>query len=450
MSRIGEMPVLPLFWRLEGRRALVIGGGDGAAWKAELLAAAGAEVEIFAPAPTAAFDGATLHCRDWTAADLEGAALIVAESGAGGLVAAARAAGVPLNLIDSVVDSDFQFGTIVNRAPVVVAISSGGGAPVLAQAIRARIEAILPAAIGGWAAAALAFRSRAKALLPEAAPRRRFWERLASAAFTRPSPGPGALEALARTAAPAGGEIVLVGAGPGAAEWLTLAAVRALQSADVVVHDRLIGPDVLDLARREATRIAVGKAGYGDAVPQHEIDALIVRLALEGRRVVRLKGGDPAIFARTAEEVAAATAAGVPVTIIPGVTAASAAAAALGLSLTHRDLAQRVQFITAHARDGVLAPGVDLAALADPAATTIVYMGGRTAPVLAQALIARGLSAATPVAIVRAVGWPAEERRATTLAGLAAGGGEGGDLPVTILIGRALAAATAQADRRAA
>lgn len=452
MSAIGPLAVLPLFWRTQGRRCIIVGGGAGAAWKAELLAAAGAEVHVFAPAPEAVFDPrATLHRRDWTPADLAGAALIIAESGEGGLLAAARAAGAPISLIDAPTDSDFQFGTIVNRSPVVIGISSGGGAPVLAQAIRRRIEAILPASVAQWAAAALAYRPRAKALLPRAAQRRCFWERLADAALRPGAPGPATLDHLTRSTPTASGEITLVGAGPGGAEWLTLAAVRALQAADVVVHDRLIGPDVLEMARREARRIAVGKAGYGAATPQSEIDALIVALALEGKRVVRLKGGDPAIFARTAEEVAAAHAAGVPITIVPGVTAASAAAAALGLSLSHRDLAARVQFVTAHAKDGVLAPGVDLAALADPQATTIVYMAGRTAPTLAQALIARGLPADTPAAVAIAVGWPEASHHRTTLAALAAGGPIAADgLPVLLLIGRALGIAVNDAARVAA
>lgn len=455
MSRIAPIATLPLFWRLSGRRAVVIGGGPGAAWKAELLAAAGAQVHVFANhagAEMTSLAGITLHPRAWLPADLATAALIVAEAQDRELAHAVRTARVPLNVIDTPAACDFQFGAIVNRSPLVIGISTDGGAPVLGQAIRRRVEAVLPQALGLWAAAARAFRHKARDALPGRAERRLFWERLVDAAFTRP-PSPGELDALAADAArarPPEGEVIIVGAGPGDPELLTLKAVRALQSADVIVHDRLVGPRVLELGRREARRILAGKAGYGSAVAQADISALIVDLARAGERVVRLKGGDPALFARTGEELDACRAAGVTVSIVPGVTSASAAAAALGVSLTHREHAGRVQFVTAHENCGALPEKLDLAALADPAATTVVYMGGRTAPRLAQALIARGLPGATPVAIVTAASLPAETRHATTLARLAAGGPLAHDRPTIILIGRAVAVAAEHAARAAA
>jgi uroporphyrin-III C-methyltransferase/precorrin-2 dehydrogenase/sirohydrochlorin ferrochelatase len=192
----------------------------------------------------------------------------------------------------------------------------------------------------------------------------------------------------------------LVGAGPGDPELLTLKALRALQDADVVLSDDLVGPAILDLARREARIIAVGKRGHGPSCRQHDINALMVRLARQGRRVVRLKAGDPMIFGRAGEEIAACRAAGVPVEVVPGISTPQGVAAALAVSLTHRDLARRVQFVTGHGRSGGLPQGLDFAALADPQATTIVYMPRRTWPAFAAALQAAGLSPATPALVV--------------------------------------------------
>jgi uroporphyrin-III C-methyltransferase/precorrin-2 dehydrogenase/sirohydrochlorin ferrochelatase len=246
--------------------------------------------------------------------------------------------------------------------------------------------------------------------------------------------------------------VVIVGAGPGDPELLTMRAVRELQAADVIVYDRLVMPGTLELARREARRIHVGKRGHGEACRQEDISALLVDLALEGRRVVRLKGGDPSIFGRAGEEVEACEAAGVPVRIVPGITTASAAAAALGLSLTHRDHAQRLQFVTGHDRHGRLPPSLDLDALADPAATTVVYMGRRTAATLAEQLIVRGLPETTPAIVISNVSRPDEQRRHTTLLELATGAAEGeGAQPTLILIGAALgrpAARTRVTERR--
>ena len=233
---------------------------------------------------------------------------------------------------------------------------------------------------------------------------------------------------------------MIVGAGPGDPELLTLKAMRELQAADVIVYDRLVTPGVLELARREARRVHVGKEGHGASCRQDDISALLVDLALAGERVVRLKGGDPSVFGRTGEEVAACEAAGVPVRVVPGVTTASAAAASLTLSLTHRDHAQRVQFVTGHDRRGGMPADLDFAALADPRATLVVYMGRRTAATLATRLMAEGLPATTPVIAVADVSRPEEERFGATVGDLAAGLALPERRPVIILVGAALAA----------
>jgi uroporphyrin-III C-methyltransferase/precorrin-2 dehydrogenase/sirohydrochlorin ferrochelatase len=452
-ARLERLDRLPIFLDLAEKRAVVVGGGTGAAWKAELLAAAGARVDVYAPAPCAEMlalaaepgEGGALriHRRRWTAADLAGAAITVAApdepAEVAALAAAAKAAGVPLNVVDHPLGSDFQFGAIVNRSPVVVGISTAGGAPVLAQAVRRRIEAALPRPLGAWGRAALALRARLKTRLPDLAERRRFWDRFAAAALAADAPPDQArLDALAAEPAGGAGRVTLVGAGPGDPELLTLKAVRALQAADVIIYDRLVGAEILELGRREARRIAVGKAGHGESCRQEDINALLVELAGQGLSVVRLKGGDPMVFGRAGEEIAALGAAGIAVTVIPGITAALAAAAALGASLSHRDHARRIQFVTGHDRHGRLAPDLDYAALADPAATTAVYMGRGTAAELAKRLIAEGLAAATPVAIVTNVSSPTQRLDRTDLGCLAAGGAGDGREPVVILIGEAI------------
>uniref|UniRef100_UPI002C5A5184 uroporphyrinogen-III C-methyltransferase n=1 Tax=Enterovirga sp. TaxID=2026350 RepID=UPI002C5A5184 len=239
-------------------------------------------------------------------------------------------------------------------------------------------------------------------------------------------------------------EVVIVGAGPGDPELLTLKAMRELQAADVIVHDRLVTPAILELGRREARRVHVGKEGHGAACRQEDISSLLVDLALAGERVVRLKGGDPAIFGRTGEEVAACREAGVPVRIVPGITTASAAAAALGGSLTHRDHARRVEFVTGHDRTGRLPQDLDFAALADPRTTLVVYMARRTAAELAQRLLREGRAPATPAEAMTDVSRPDAAVAPMTLGDLARSGiplPEG--RPVIVLIGEALGACAA-------
>ena len=466
-ARLNALPKLPIFLDLQRRRVVVAGGGEAAAWKAELLAAAGASVTVFAEAlceELEALIGAgydiTWYRRSVTPADLDDAWLLLVESGEDDAIAALRTAarrrGVLVNVIDRPDFCDFQFGTIVNRAPVVIGISTDGAAPIIGQAIRRRIEAVLPKPLGEWVAAAKRFRGRLKEILPAREQRRQFWEALVDVTFAARSEQdarPVELERLAQDIRAAraeaqAGEVIFVGAGPGDPELVTMKAVRELQAADVIVYDRLVSPAILELGRREARRILVGKKGHGAACAQSDINALLVSLGGEGRRVVRLKGGDPAIFARLTEELDACRNAGVATRIVPGISAANAAAAALGISLTQRASAQRVQFVTGHDREGNLPADVDFDALADPRATTVVYMGGGTAAELAERLIARGLPGRTPVAIAAGVSQQSEHIEVRTLDALRAGLTADGRAPVLLIIGDVVGSIAPRAARK--
>jgi uroporphyrin-III C-methyltransferase/precorrin-2 dehydrogenase/sirohydrochlorin ferrochelatase len=338
--------------------------------------------------------------------------------------AAARDAGVAVNVIDKPGFSDFQFGAIVDRSPLVIGISTDGGSPVLAQAIRGRLEALLPREITLWAHIAKVWRQKLKVLDTPSKSRRRFWElfsRRALAATDHPVEADLAMllaEAEAGTA-PAG-SVALVGAGPGDPELLTLKALRALQSADVVLYDDLVSPAIVDMARREAEKILVGKRGYKPSCRQDHIVLLLVSLASQGKRVVRLKGGDPMIFGRANEEIAALRAARIPIEIIPGVTAALGAAAGLQISLTARAKARRLQFVTAHAHDGKLPDDIDWRALCDAGASTVVYMGVKTLELLAGRLLANGMDPSTPALLVERATCPDERHVFGTIKNLAA------------------------------
>lgn len=418
-----ELAQLPVFYRLKGRRVVVVGGSRAAGWKVELLAATGALVSVFAEEPDthisdieAACQYVTIYRRAWTSLDFVDAVLVIAEADdvheAETLQSAARAAGAHLNIIDKPQWSSFQFGAIVERSPLVLAVSTDGGAPVFGQSIRARIETLLPDGLRNWASAAKSWRSKVNALGLDIHDRRKIWERFSRLALSEPNriPDPADLVNFVGELTNAEkqgdgyenstGNVMLVGAGPGDPELLTLRAVRALQSADAVLFDDLVSQQVLDLARREADKISVGKRGFKPSCTQEDICDLMISLAREGKYVVRLKGGDPMIFGRANEEIAALEAAGIPVAVVPGVTAASAAAASLGISLTERTLARRLQFVTAHARGGHLPDDLNWSALADPLATTIVYMGVRTLPEFCARLVAKGLPENTPAVLV--------------------------------------------------
>jgi uroporphyrin-III C-methyltransferase/precorrin-2 dehydrogenase/sirohydrochlorin ferrochelatase len=447
---------LPLFFKLEGRDVLLAGGGEAAAWKAELLASAGARVRVFAPDTSAKMreiaarrEAIRIEARRWEPEDLRGAALAILEAedeaDANAFRDAARAAGAPVNIIDRPEFCDFSFGAIVNRSPLVVAISTDGAAPVFAQAVRARVEALLPESLALWLEAARDWRKKLVALALDFRQRRGFWERFASHAMASAERAPEPADFDALTAAEAGsagraqGRVILVGAGPGDPELLTLKAVRALQSADVVLFDRLVPPRVLELARREARRIDVGKRGAANSMKQADISTLLIALAREGKTVVRLKGGDPTLFGRANEEILAAQQTGAPLTIVPGVTAALAAAAELGVSLSDRDLARRVQFVTAHDAEGALPEGLCWRALVDEDATTAVYMALRTLPALVARLIEEGLDPATPAAMMENVSLPGARRHVAPIAELPAlVAGQAPSGPSLLLYGRAL------------
>ncbi|GGE44464.1 siroheme synthase [Agaricicola taiwanensis] len=462
-ARMGPLAVLPVFLTLEGRRVLVAGGSDAAAWKAELTAAAGARVEVFAAGPGQVMakleEAGTLRIirRNWTEADIDGAAIAICdaedEAEAAAFAAAACTVGARWNVIDKPDFCDFQFGSIVNRSPVVIGISTAGAAPIIGQNLRRRIEAMLPQTLSTWAALALRIRQRTLDLLKPGAERRLFWERFSDLAFSRTVADEASAEALimaAQASAKAPGHVTIVGAGPGDAEYLTIKAMRALQAADVILFDDLVSTEVLELARREAKRMMVGKRGGKLSCRQDDINALMVRAALAGKHVVRLKSGDPMIFGRAGEEIAELSAAGIPVDVVPGISAAFGLAARLGVSLTHRDHAQSVRFVTGHARDGSLPKNLDWKGLADPATTLVVYMGAGTSRLLASRLIAEGLSGGTPVVVAEAVSRPEEAIRAMTLGALAEQGAALGAAPVLIGIGRCFAEARAASRGEAA
>ncbi|WP_018700035.1 siroheme synthase CysG [Amorphus coralli] len=409
-----KLAVFPAFHQVAGRRVLIAGGGDEAAAKIRLLSETSAALVVVAaelsPAAKAAIAkaGATWIARPFEPADVEGAALAFAASGEEAddraVVEAARAAGVPANAVDRPEICDFYVGALVNRAPVAVAITSTGTGPVLARHIRAKIEAMLPAETGALARIAESLRGRIASVFSDGVERRRYWERFFSGRVSDALRHDG--EAAARRVADrligradAGdGYVTLVGAGPGAEDLLTLRAQRVLQEADVIVHDQLVPDAVVAMGRRDAERISVGKAKGAHSVTQGEINSLLVARAARGERVVRLKSGDPMIFGRAGEEIAALEAANVAYEIVPGVTAALAAASSAKIPLTLRGVSSSVVFATGHDQHGSVLP--DWANLALSGSTVAVYMGRTVAGRIATQLMAAGLAGATPVAVV--------------------------------------------------
>ncbi|HYM44317.1 MAG TPA: siroheme synthase CysG [Steroidobacteraceae bacterium] len=410
------MDYLPLFLRLTGEVALVVGGGRVAARKVAWLRRAGARVTVVAPELVAELAGLRdrgdlRHLSEpFAPAQLAGAAVAVAATDDAALnaavSAAARAQHIPVNVVDSPELSTFIFPAIIDRSPVVVAVSSAGEAPVLARAVRQRIEALLPGRLGLLARFLGTRRARVQHALPIPA-RRAFWERVIG--------GPAAGAALAgdetaaehafahelaaaRRAAPAAapGEVYLIGAGPGDPDLLTLRALQLLQEADVILYDRLVPTAILERARRDAERIFVGKES-GDPGLQQHIHELLVQLALAGKRVARLKGGDPFVFGRGGEEIEVLRAHGIPYRVVPGITAALGAAAAADIPLTHRRLAHSVTFVSGHAGAQDL---LDWRALAQPRQTVVVYMGMSELSRIVARLRAAGAAADRPAALI--------------------------------------------------
>ena len=424
----------PLFLSLQDRRALVVGGGEPAARKVELLLSAGAQVSLIAEAVTGEIaqliaDGRIIWAgRAFDEADLGGMSLIFVATDDELLKTrvslAAQARSLPINVVDTPALSSFIMPSIVDRAPITIAISTGGTAPALARKLKAEIERALPAAIGRVARFAEIFRDQVRRTLTDSAKRHRFWDRvlqgrvgelalagdeiaarrelirLLDGARNQPTPGPGMVH--------------LVGAGPGDPDLLTLKAHRLLQRADVVVYDRLVSHEVLALARRDAERLHVGKRRGHHCMPQAEINDRLIAFARAGKSVVRLKGGDPFVFGRGGEEIEALMAAGVAVEVVPGITAALGCAASAGIPLTHRDHAQACVFVTGHTKDGELS--LDWQMLARPRQTVVIYMGVETLPLIARQLLQHGLAASTPVALIENGTTERERRVVGTLA----------------------------------
>jgi uroporphyrin-III C-methyltransferase/precorrin-2 dehydrogenase/sirohydrochlorin ferrochelatase len=425
------MDFLPLFHKLQDRLVLVVGGGEVALRKARLLADAGARLRVVAPEVRVelqqlAGDGG-FFLRGYQTEDLQGVVLIIAATDDellnAQISAQAQALGIPVNVVDAPKLCSVIFPAIVDRSPLIVAVTSGGDAPVLARLIRAKIETWIPATYGQLAGLAKRFRAQVKGLFPDVQQRRVFWEevfqgQIAESVFAgKLQEGERLLEAKISGAAPqALGEVYLVGAGPGDPDLLTFRALRLMQQADVVLYDRLVAPAIIELCRRDAERIYVGKQRAEHALPQEQINQRLVTLAKEGKRVLRLKGGDPFIFGRGGEEIEELAAHGIPFQVVPGITAASGCAAYAGIPLTHRDYAQSVRFVTGHLKDG----SCDLpwAELAAPHQTLVFYMGLVGLPLICQQLVANGRSADTPAALIQQ-GTTQNQRVFTgTLAGL--------------------------------
>ena len=411
------MKYFPVFFDLKGQGVLVVGGGEVALRKVSLLERTGALITVVAPQIAAglrergAAGSLKLVEREFVPGDLDGARLVIvatAHRAVNRFIAKlADARAIPVNVVDDREASRFIVPAIVDRDPVLVAVSTGGTSPVLARRLRERLEAFIPKRVGNLALWLQGLRRSSQDQLRDTNERRRFFEAIvdgqAARRFIEGDPQ-GAMRIAQRLLAatsiarPATGEVTLVGAGPGDPELLTLKALRALQDADVILHDRLVSAAILDLARRDATRICVGKAAGGGGITQGEINELLIEHAARGRRVVRLKGGDPFIFGRGGEELEALALAQIDFSVIPGVTAASGCAAYAGIPLTHRDYAHSVSFMTGHADQYGTEP--DWRALANPRATAVFYMGlGRLEHIVAK-LMQHGAAPSRPAAVI--------------------------------------------------
>ena len=410
------MDFLPIFFDIRGKRCLVVGGNEIAARKTALLLHAGASVMVAAPALAAAFkelsaqDRLSHHPGAFDPHLLDGMALVIAahEDFAmnRAVSEAAKARQLPVNVVDTPALCSFVLPSIIDRSPILIAVSSGGASPVLARMLRARLETLIPAAYGLLATLAGQFRDKVKQRFARPENRRIFWEKvfqgpIAEMVFAgQDQAAQHALDdmlAQETEAAKPMGEVYLVGGGPGNPDLLTFRALRLMQQADVVVHDNLVTPAVLDMARRDAERIYVGKQRDNHALPQEGINELLVRLAKEGKRVLRLKGGDPFIFGRGGEEAEAARAAGVPVEVVPGISAANGAAAAAQIALTHRDASSIVSYVAGQCKG---LEEQNWAGLAGKGRTLVIYMGVKTAPQIAEKLMEDGLAPDMPVAVI--------------------------------------------------
>jgi uroporphyrin-III C-methyltransferase/precorrin-2 dehydrogenase/sirohydrochlorin ferrochelatase len=412
------MHYFPIFLKLKDQPVLVVGGGSIAARKIDLLCRSGARVTVVAPKLHATVaklvaERALHHiAEEFRPEHLAGMRLAVAATSRRAVNAwvarHAEASNIAVNVVDDRELSRFIMPAIVDRSPVIVAVSSGGDAPVLTRRLREQLEAFLPTRLGRLAELAGQWRRRVQQRFIEAAERRKFWERFfdGPAAFDvlagREEQATQAVEQSLHSQNPRGewrGEVALVGAGPGDPGLLTLRALRVMQNADVVLYDRLVSAQVLELVRRDAEQIDVGKAAGDAPIPQERINALLIEFARAGKRVVRLKGGDPFIFGRGGEELEALAAAGVRYEVVPGITAAIGCAAYAGIPLTHRDHAQSLTFVTGHSK----APDsedIDWSQLAKGGRTVVVYMGLHSLDAIIARLVERGAAAATSAAVI--------------------------------------------------
>ena len=413
------MDHLPIFLDVKGKKIIVDGGETIAARRVERALDAGAIVHVFAEELGDEFrpflNNPSLHHhtrrpaqRDFVGASVAYGTTEIPDRDES-LYNMANDMHVLANVADNIPYCDFITPSIIDRSPIVIAISSGGNAPIMARILRARIEAILPASYGRLAAWVGSMRDKVMDKITEPKARRQFWEHTIDGSVADFFLAGNTDEAAARfdetleiaakgqTIQPLG-EVYLVGAGPGDPDLLTFRALHLMQRADVVLYDRLIGKDVMNLVRRDAERIYVGKKAKDHTMPQEDISDLMVRLAREGKKVLRLKGGDPFIFGRGGEELEVLAAADIPFQIVPGITAASGCASYAGIPLTHRDHAQSCVFVTAHGKDGVLSLDWDL--LSKPSQTVAVYMGLGTLDILASGFIEKGVPDTTPVAVI--------------------------------------------------
>ncbi|WP_420939361.1 siroheme synthase CysG [Aeromonas veronii] len=409
------MDYLPIFCRLDNKPVLLVGGGEVAERKARLLLDAGAHLTVVAPeldpelAELAANGSIEWLAGEFAPAQLTGKWLVVAATDRREVNAlvyqSANQARIFANVVDDPKRSSFIMPSIIDRSPLMVAISSGGKAPVLARLLREKLEALLPQHLGAVATFAGSLRERVKARFTSMGERRSFWERLLGAdrlgqALARGDSASAhqLADNLFADGSQTGGEVVLVGAGPGDPGLLTLHALRQMQQADVVVYDRLVSDEVMALVRRDAKRIFVGKQAGNHCVPQEGINQLLLEEAKKGQRVVRLKGGDPFIFGRGGEELETLVGTGIGFQVVPGITAASGCAAYAGIPLTHRDHAQSVRFVTAHGKGG--ARDLDWPLLAKDKQTLVFYMGLSSCATIREQLLAHGKAGNTPVALI--------------------------------------------------
>lgn len=406
-----------MFAKLEGRPVLLVGGGEVALRKARLLLAAGARLTLVSPElepEFSEFAGRFTHLAErFTPAHLTGQILVVAATDSLEVNAlvyqSANQLGLFVNVVDDPKRSSFIFPSIIDRSPLMVAVSSGGKAPVLVRLLRERLESLLPRHLGGLTELSGRVRDKAKRVLSSISDRRRFWERAFAsntlASLIEKEDWQGAEQWLSdglEQAKSEVGEVVLVGAGPGDPGLLTLKALQQIQQAEVVLYDQLVSPEILDLVRRDATLVSVGKKAGAHSVPQEETNRLLVTFAKAGNRVVRLKGGDPFMFGRGGEELEVLADEGIPFSVVPGITAAAGATAYAGIPLTHRDYAQSAVFITGHCQQNGQHEGKepDWQQLASTNQTLVIYMGLMRSEHIQQQLVDHGRSIATPIAII--------------------------------------------------